>query len=61
MGPTLFDIFIDSRLTRFVDHTKFQGIAGMMADTRQLILVNWKDGPTLKDLNLTGINLNFCI
>lgn len=57
MGPALLDILIDSMLTRFVDPTKFQGIAGMMADTRQLILANWKDGPTLKDLNLTGVNL----
>lgn len=62
MGPTLFSIFIDaSMLTNFADHTKFQGIAGMMADTRQLILANWKDGPALKRLNLIGVNLKFYI
>lgn len=61
MGPTLFDIFIDSMLPRFVDHTKFQLIAGTMTDTRQLILANWKDGPVLKDLSSIGVNLKFYI
>lgn len=36
MGPTLFDMFIDSMLTRLVDPTKFQGIAGMMVNFSKL-------------------------
>lgn len=60
-GPILFAIFIDSMLTEFVDHTKFQGIAGMVADTRQLILANCKDGPAMKNLNVIGVNLKFYI
>lgn len=58
-GTVLFSIFIDSMLTKFAGHTKFQGTANMMGDTKQLLLANWKDGPVLKKLNLMGIHLKF--
>lgn len=61
-GPILFRIFVDSTLTQLAGHTKFQGTANVMGDTKQSLLANWKDGPVLKKkLNLMGINLKFYI
>lgn len=60
-GTILFSVSIDSMLAKFSGHTKFQGTANMMGDTKQLLLANWKDGPVLKKLNLMGLNLKFYI
>lgn len=61
IGPTSFSIFRDSMLTNFAGHTKFQGTANMMGDTKQLLLANWTDGRILKKLHIAGINLKFYI